>query len=258
MTDEQAAHQRRKGRSPSYPAVDLDDAIRRVEQIYGSEGQHPTPLPAVLKHWNYRSLNGPAGLTLSACRKFELVDVEGRGDGREIRVSDLAVNILQNPNEAQRRAAIDVAALAPAAHRDLWDKYGATLPSDATVTWYLKRERGFTATGADEFVKEYRATLAYAHQFGAGSLGAQEAATNGDEEDLEEVAPPPPRRRRLSATVEAETYVIPIAAGRNVAVEGPFPLTEEQWRQFQSVLAAMKPALVAGEDGESSSTDDLD
>jgi hypothetical protein len=30
-------------------------------------------------------------------------------------------------------------------------------------------------------------------------------------------------------------------------VEGPFPLTEAQWQQFQAVLTAMKPALVSDE-----------
>ena len=52
----------------------------------------------------------------------------------------------------------------------------------------------------------------------------------------------------MSATTEVDTYFVPIARGLNIAVEGPFPLTESQWEQFQSVLTAMKPALVADEE----------
>lgn len=44
---------------------------------------------------------------------------------------------------------------------------------------------------------------------------------------------------------EAPTYVVPVAAGSDVVIEGRFPLSETEWEQFMTVLNAMKPALVA-------------
>ncbi len=41
------------------------------------------------------------------------------------------------------------------------------------------------------------------------------------------------------------TYAVPVAAGRNITVEGRLPLTEQEWDQFLAVLQAMKPGLVA-------------
>lgn len=70
--------------------------------------------------------------------------------------------ILANPAEQARREAIRRARLDPAIHRELWDKYGATPPSDVNLRWELTRRKGFTETGADEFIPEYRATVAFA------------------------------------------------------------------------------------------------
>lgn len=41
---------------------------------------------------------------------------------------------------------------------------------------------------------------------------------------------------------------IPIRPGVVVLVQTPYPLTEEDWEQFQAVLAAMKPGLVVAVD----------
>lgn len=49
-------------------------------------------------------------------------------------------------------------------------------------------------------------------------------------------------------TDAATTYAIPVSAGIDVAIEGPFPLTEEQWTQLLAVLSVLKPGLVSDED----------
>ena len=41
MSDEAAKNKRPKGRSPSYPAIDLEEAIEKARQLYTAEGQHP-------------------------------------------------------------------------------------------------------------------------------------------------------------------------------------------------------------------------
>jgi hypothetical protein len=39
-------------------------------------------------------------------------------------------------------------------------------------------------------------------------------------------------------------FAIPLPGGRQVAIEGDFPLTEAEWDLFAGVLAAMKPGLI--------------
>ena len=42
----------------------------------------------------------------------------------------------------------------------------------------------------------------------------------------------------------AATYIIPIAGGRSILVEGQFPVTNRTGQLFLAVLNAMKPGLV--------------
>ena len=135
-----------------------------------------------MRDWSYKSLNGPAALALAALKRFGLTDDSGVGPARRINVSDLAVDILENPDPAARREAIRTTALNPPIHRELWSKYGERLPSDQNIKWFLTRERGFTDTGATEFIPEYRSTIAYAHLFGAGTVETQ---TTDQEERVE-------------------------------------------------------------------------
>jgi len=252
-----------KGRSPSYPAIDLDEAVRRARQLYVAERQHPASVDTIVRDWQYKSLNGPAALRLAALKKFGLIEDEGTGSNRRARVSDLAVEILEHPDPAVRQRALQQAALSPTIHQEMWEKYGRSLPSDSNIRWFLTRERGFTETGASEFIPEYRSTIAYAKLFESDTVGIQDdvqgeagaddfptddEAGQSDDDYTPLRNPRTLRRRQVSTTTaEVDTYFVPIAAGLNVAVEGPFPLTEAQWQQFQAVLNAMKPALVSDE-----------
>lgn len=241
---------RKRGRSPSYPAVDLKTAIDRAREIWQEDHQYLTALPTIFKHWGLKSAAGVGPVIIAALRKFGLVEYEGTGAARRARLTDLAVEILDHPDQTTQRAAIKRAALTPVIHADLWGEYGDQLPSDAQLRWTLVRDRGFTETGADEFIPEYKATLAFAGLTENDKMSPQTGRQEGeDEEDDEGKSPPPPpppgkpqqRRRQMSDSV---TYAVPVASGSDVTVEGRFPLSEPEWVQFMAVLTAMKPALV--------------
>jgi hypothetical protein len=161
------------------------------------------------------------------------------------------VDVLENPDPGAREEALQRAALTPSIHRELWEKYGNAPPSDANLKWILTRERGFTETGAAEFIRVYKDTVAFAKldsSVAAPSASAGEATL--DHEDGDDLGPEidgSPRQSQLKPRVTASgttPYLIPIFNGRSVVVEGQFPLSEEDWEQFMTVLAAMKPALV--------------
>jgi hypothetical protein len=246
---------RQTGRSPSYPAINLETAIQRARQLHEKDRQLLTPVAAVVQHWGYKSFNGPASLTLAALKKFGLLEDEGSGDTRRARVSDLAVEILRNPDEQARRAAIQRAALNPPIHVELWEKYGSALPSDLNLHWELTRDRGFTETGAKEFISEYRATIAFA-QLGVGATVMPQTAKvsefeHDDDDAMDGDETPPSSRGRLwrprRTSETAAVYTIPLAGRAPLTVEGEFPITEQDWTQFMAVLNAMKPGLVSNE-----------
>jgi len=250
MTDTAHPPKKRKGRSPSYPAIDLETAIRRVRQLWDEERQHPVPVDTILKHWGYRSLNGPASLTLAALKKFGLVEDEGSGAARAARVSNLAVDIMENPDPRERREAIQRAALSPKVHQELWDQYGVDPPSDANLRWVLTRDRGFTETGADEFIPEYKSTISFAQLHPGDTVATQtDQGPSEDGGDEQERIPdsPAPRRRRVTEDA-ANVLTIPLMGGTSVVVEGEFPITEADWVQLMAVFNAMKPGLVRSSD----------
>lgn len=264
MSDQPVTQAKKKGRSPSYPAIDLEKAIERAKELWHEERQHPASVETIIKHWGYRSLNGPASLTLAALKKFGLTKDEGTGSSRVASVSDLAVDILGNPDKKARLDAVREAALTPRIHRELWEKYGSTLPSDANLRWELTRQRGFTETGADEFIPEYRATIAYAQLLPAGTVSPQAAAgedTTEEEDADEERRSATPRRRRVrrvSTDAEPNVLTIPLIGGTAVIVEGEFPISEADWIQLMAVLTAMKPGLVRERSDEDEDRSDED
>lgn len=266
----QPRRRQQTGRSPSYPSVSLPRALQRVGELYEHERQYPVAAATIPSLWGYQNLNGPAGLTLAALKKFGLTDDEGTKDERTVRVTDLAVQILNHPSSDARAIAIKDAALMPPIHREMWEEYGTKLPSDANLMWRLTRNRGFTETGAKEFIREWRETMEFARlsaeDVSAAHVSDEIAIT--DEVPAEPTPSPPegavaaPAGRPgavaqqlpalasivgLSAIApDIQQYPIPIAlSGRPpVVISGAFPLSESEWTRFTAVLEAMKPVLV--------------
>lgn len=271
MLEEQRPQKRPRGRSPAYPAISLEKAIQRVRQLYAREKQFDIRVYLLPEIWGYTSLNGPAGLTISALKKFGLVVDEGAKDERRITVTDSAVRILNHPSSDARAEAIKDAALLPPVHRELWDTYGASLPSDANLEWRLTRERGFTETGAKEFIREWRETMEFAglNEPIQPNAEIETLESVGEDDELEQlqtqVAEPlivPPSsllvdsgqaqtdsqpHKDVRPAPSVQSYPIPIALrGRPpVVISGAFPLSEPEWVQFKAVLEAMRPVLVS-------------
>jgi len=263
-------------RSPSYPAIDLENSIRRVQELYAAEGRNPAPIETAVKHWGYKAPNGRTNLVVSSLKKFGLIVDSGSGKSRVIQVSDAAIRILEHPEPGERLAAIQKAALLPRIHSEMWEKYGTGLPSDATLIWYLKNERDFTDVGARDFVKEYRATIAFA-QIGSAQTGngaefedeLEDDRLDDSDDDFEE----PMRSSVLEHAVEDRSIntarlrndaihrerekaalappagmtsvPIPLPGGGSIILHAAFPITEANWNYWQAVLTAMKPGLVA-------------
>ncbi len=247
MTDTPAPARRPTGRSPSFPAINLETAVRRARELYESERQHPTSVETIVRHWSYKSMSGPANLTLAALKKFGLLTDEGRGAERRGRLTHLAVDIVASPDAAARASAIKQAALTPTIHRELWDRYQNSPPSDANLRWELIRQRGFTESGADDFIRQYKQTVTFA-QLDASDQPSGSASNDDEDEDISLVDEQPVSRHNLNRIVSVQTaatrFPIPVFNGKSVVIEGDFPLSEEDWNQFMTVLGVMKPALV--------------
>jgi hypothetical protein len=246
MTDAQTATARK--RSPSYPAINLEQAIARAREIWDKQHDYATPLSAIFTIWGYKSAAGNANLVIAALRKFGLVDYEGSGNARKVKLTALAIQILDHPDDTTRMKATQEAALLPTIHRELWEKFGAKLPTDDHLRWELEQERGFSRSGSAEFIPEYRHTIAFARLTTGDTVTPQTPQDHSEEDSDEQNQTPdpqkPPRLRRMSEDA-ANVLTIPLMGGSPVMVEGAFPITEQDWDQMMAVLNAMKPGLVS-------------
>lgn len=258
MTEAPApAVDRKKGRSPSYPGVALDFAISRAQMLYDNEQLNWAPVSAVYAHWNYAPKSGPATVTLSALIKYGLLEEEGAKGDRKVKMSDLAMEILLSPDPAP---AIRRAALLPPIHQDMYDRFlkdGGTLPTDATLKYELHK-MGFTATGASDFIGQFRKTMAFADLTATGSVPSdqQNAGEQDDDDDQsgddrsEQIDTRRERKRRdrkertVSDTME---ITIPLKGMDPVEMTIPQPLTGKAWDQMLKVLSAMKDGIVDDE-----------
>lgn len=244
---------RRQGRSPSYPAIDLERAVDRVRTIFEKEKQYPTPVMTVVSHWKYKTVDGNARLVLAALKKFGLLEVlSGKGNLARYKVTDLAIKVLNHPDEKIRLQALQEAALTPTIHREFWTQYGDNLPSEETLKWNLTRDLKFTDRGAREFIDEYQATVKYAQLASTSSL-----AHLDDLPDYQSISTvKSPTSERLSEVMPTDKlrnreFAIPLPGDKYVTITGPFPLNELGWNQLIAVLQVMKPGLISGEDHKS-------
>jgi hypothetical protein len=216
-----------------------------VRELYERERQHPTAVETIVRHWGYKSMSGPANLSLAALKKFGLLTDEGRGSERRGRLTHLAVDIIANPDPTVRTNAIKQAALLPSMHQELWGKYQNSLPSDAKLRWELEGQRGFTPRGAEDFIRQYKQTVAFA-QLDSDDQTTLAATSDSEDEEVIVGQDEPAQRQSFARPIDnsAARFPIPIFNGKIVVVEGEFPLSEEDWNQFMTVLGVMKPALV--------------
>jgi len=249
QSDQLATRRSPKGRSPSYPGISLAEAEKRVHELYAAEKKHSAPINAIVEHWGYSPSSSGGRTVFAALKKFGLLDDEGSGDERTGRLTDLGLELVLNPEAQHARRQ---AALIPKFHREMWDEYGENLPSPATLRYRLIREFAFTESGAQEFVEEYEATIAYAGLTDDLSVpptairpeGSDTPSTSIAQPNMAVTLPSPNTANQPTMTPTGMTIPIPLLGEHPVYISGSFPLSESSWSQMIRVLEAMKPGLV--------------
>lgn len=245
-------YRKKRPRSPSYPAIGLEQALERARVIYEHEHRNQAPITAILQHWGYKPGSGAGNVAVAALRKFGLLEADGSGASRRGRLTDLALRILLDVREdsPERLNAIQAAALEPSIHQELLAKYPEGLPSDPTMISYLTMERQFTDGAARELVSELRETLAFA---GLSAEGDTLKEQDPDKESPEvpympPAAPQAPSRLAppLLRSTEERTYRLPLLS-KEITLQGEFPLDAADWEQLRRVLDVMKPGLTKQE-----------
>ena len=179
-----------KPRSPNYPGVGLEEAVKRVKKLLDADGRAGSPVEAAAKHIGYSGPHGAALVVLSALKKFALLE-EQKG---RLAPTQLAIDIINFPEGHERRnQALRTAALSPTAYRLIVDQFKAVgqLPSDTTLRPELIADRGYTASKVDGFLKDFRGSLVYAGLLKDGKLQLSAADDDKPPADDGRSSPPP-------------------------------------------------------------------
>ena len=91
-----------KERSPNYPGINLEAALEKARILREREGKHYAPIETVLKHWGYVPKSSGGLVALSALKKFGLIDDQGKGEKRQVKLSDLELKILLDDREESK------------------------------------------------------------------------------------------------------------------------------------------------------------
>lgn len=250
MVDELPKKQRK--RSPNYPGLSLQEAIERSRQLHEKEGRHAANIEILLSHWGYASKSGAGMVTLAALLKYGLLEDEGSGKTRKARLSDDAWTVLNDPSSKETLGIIQRLALLPPIYSDVWKRYGASLPSDATLKRDLVLDMGFNEGAAAEFIKNFRRTIAFAQ---LDSKVKPHEVMGNDELRIDSTEIPRTQDREIGENQRITQtgvdvgmveipLVIPVENGKWPRLIVPSRMSESQFRAMLTMIEAIKAGLV--------------
>src|ERR1700730_12502522 len=108
-------------RSPNYPLFELEKAVERTKQLYGSYKMYKAPIAILGERWGYKALSAALKQAVAAVKAYGLISVEGEGPARQIGVTERGRWIVLNAPD--RDQLLKKAALGPSLFKALWDKY---------------------------------------------------------------------------------------------------------------------------------------
>lgn len=161
-----------RSKSPNYPNYSLRKAIQYAETVYGADRRNPIDRSVLAKHMGYSSLSGAADKSLSTMMQFGLTEKVAKG---EVRISQLAVDIMHPDKPSDRARALVRAAFAPPLFRDLKDRFPDDRFSEDALRSYLMRQ-GFLDRAIGPVNSAYSDTVAFLQQEKAYESGSPSGA----------------------------------------------------------------------------------
>ncbi len=203
---------RRRTRSPSYPYLNIKEAIEKARSFWDAEKRHPAPIDAAAKNWGYEPKSSAVALTVAALKKYGLLEDVGTAGGnqRQVKLTESALKILlTEEGTPEREAEIKTAALRPRLHRELWTKYGEQLPSDQTLQSWLLLEKKFNPSSVADFIKIYKVTISFAKLTASDIVSDTPTTEHKEDEESPMPTGTPPSAAHMRYQAQAQPPMTP-------------------------------------------------
>jgi len=208
MADEKTAQPKGlKERSPAFPFIPLETALRRLEQFEEYFKRHPAKADLAGLAWGMKGGSSKSGQTLAALKYFGFLDYTGSGKDRTAQLTDFGRTYLRAQQENVKKDIIRRAALMPRAISQLFRLWGADRPPDPVCLDELVLKRKFTDAAARLFLKVYDQTIAFAGLSDSDKLATDATGhtdTGDEDEEREENPGTPPKPVKVGDLVQRE------------------------------------------------------
>jgi hypothetical protein len=152
---------RTKHRSPNYPAIALRRAVDLANSIYTRDRMAKIPIAVAHDRLGVKRHSGLGNQLVAAMKAYGLLNVDGKGEKREVQLTDRAHRIVLNASD--RSEMLRKAAVEPAINQKLWAKYGETgLPQNDVLREFLIWTLKFNSDTVAEFIKDFSDTVRFA------------------------------------------------------------------------------------------------
>jgi hypothetical protein len=150
-------------RSPNFPGLSLESAIRFVSEIYDKNRLAVIMRDDAAKDLGYTGLTGHSLKILGALNQYDLIANTSKG---QLRVTKTAEDILHGFPDDVKREALRKAGHAPALFQAIYDRFEGHVPGENAVRSFLF-QKGFTNEGVEKALRAFLETNRYLEIAGA-------------------------------------------------------------------------------------------
>lgn len=211
-TDKGGAVKAKRDRSPAFPFIPLQTAIKRLASFEDYFRRHPAPAKKVGLAWGMKGYTSQAQQTMAALKYFGLVEYQGSGENLTASISEDARTYLRAQQDSIKKEVLKRVALKPKNIAKYFALWGADRPPDPVCLDQLILKDAFTEASAKTFLSVYDDTIAFAGLRDSDKKGEDlpgevepEEEEEPEAEEVEEAAPL--RRREKVAVMEGERVV---------------------------------------------------
>ncbi len=173
--DSAGAEKEKKGRhrSANFPSISLDRSIMIVRTLYEKYRRGSVVFGVAMKALNISPTSSGALRVVAALLAYRLVEVDGTGDARQIKVSDLAFRIIADKRDVspERDMSIRESALSPPMFKKIWEEHPEHLPPDDLLEYELTFVHKFNPGTSKDFINTFKKTMDYASVYNSDIMG---------------------------------------------------------------------------------------
>ena len=144
-------------RSPSYPNINIEQAIDIIGKMYGENRTFPMDREVAAKAMGHSGLTGPASKKVASLIQYGLLEKYAKN---EVRVSKMAESILHPDDETEKGDLLTISAYKPRLFNELRERFPGGVPSENNLTSYLLK-RGFSDVAVPRAVQAYLKTCSF-------------------------------------------------------------------------------------------------